>query len=258
MSLKDRTALVTGGSRGIGSAICVRLARNGAAVAINYLERRREAEELAEEINSEGGRALAIQADVSDQSAVREMIRTVASELGPADILVNNAGLFRRGDLDDFSSSALEAMRRTNVDGVVNVTLAVAEGMKARRWGRIVNLTSIAAHGTTMVGTTFYAATKAAVAVLTRRFALELGPDGITVNAVAPGFIVTDMVYADRPPDEVEQLLAGISDKAMVRRTGRPEDIAHAVAFLVSEEASFITAQILTVDGGRTDYICHP
>jgi NAD(P)-dependent dehydrogenase (short-subunit alcohol dehydrogenase family) len=258
MSLKDRTALVTGGSRGIGSAICLRLAREGAAVAVNYRERRREAEEIAEEITSDGGRAFAIQADVSDRAAVGEMVRVVASELGPVDILVNNAGLFRRGDLDDFDPSALEAMRRTNVDGLVSATVAVAEGMKARHWGRVVNLSSISAHGTTMAGTTFYAATKAAVAVLTRRFALELGPSGITVNAVAPGFIVTDMVYADRPPEEVEQLLAGIAAKSMVGRTGRPEDIANAVAFLVSEEASFITAQILTVDGGRTDYICHP
>lgn len=258
MGLKDRTALVTGGSRGIGSAICLRLAREGAAVAINYRERRRDAEELAEEISSEGGRAIAVQADVSNRKTVEEMVRSVASELGPVDILVNNAGLFHRADLAEFDPSAFEAMRRTNVDGVVNATLAVAEGMKARRWGRIVNLTSISAHGTTMAGTTFYAATKAAVAILTRRFALDLGPFGITVNAVSPGYIVTEMAYAGRTEAEVEHLLADTATKAMVRRTGRPEDVAAAVAFLVSEDAGFITAQILTVDGGRTDYICHP
>ena len=123
--------------------------------------------------------------------------------------------------------------------------------------GRIVNLTSIAGHGTGMAGTTFYAATKAAVSVLTRRFAMELGPHGITVNAVAPGFIVTEMVTEGRTPEEVQAQCERIAAKAMVQRVGKPEDIAAAVAFLAAPESGFITAQVLTVDGGRMDYIGH-
>jgi 3-oxoacyl-[acyl-carrier protein] reductase len=149
-------------------------------------------------------------------------------------------------------------MRRTNVDGLVHVTRVVVEGMKLRGFGRIVNLTSVAAHGTAVSGTTFYAATKAAVIALTRRFALELGRHGITVNAVAPGFIPTEITIGGQAPAEAQAAMDAMAAKTMVRRTGLPEDIANAVAFLVSPESGFITAQTLTVDGGRMDYIGHP
>ncbi len=258
MMLQGKTALVTGASRGIGRAIALRLARDGSAVGINYRERASAAESLATEIRNAGGRALPVAADIGDARAVRAMIEKLEREFGPVEILVNNAGVFRRGDLADFDYSEMEGMRRTNVDGLVNVTRAVVPGMQARRFGRIVNLTSIAAHGTAMAGTTFYAATKAAVSVLTRRFAMELGPHGITVNAVAPGFIVTEMVTEGHPPEELASLTQQLAAKAMVRRVGSPDDIANAVAFLVSTGSGFITGQVLTVDGGRMDYIGHP
>jgi NAD(P)-dependent dehydrogenase (short-subunit alcohol dehydrogenase family) len=130
--------------------------------------------------------------------------------------------------------------------------------MKQRRYGRIVNLGSIAGHGTSLPGNAFYAATKGAVSVLTRRFAMELGPHGITVNAVAPGFILTELVREGRSEHEVEDLVKTISQRSMVGRVGDPDDIANAVAFLVAPNSGFITAQTITVDGGRMDYIGHP
>jgi 3-oxoacyl-[acyl-carrier protein] reductase len=257
MTLSGKTALVTGGSRGIGRAIALRLAQDGAAIGINFARRQKEADSLVAKIRSAGGKAVALQADVGDAAQAQDMAGRLARELGPADILVNNAGVFRRGDLGDFDFTQMEGMRRTNVDGLVHATRAVVDGMKKRGFGRIVNLSSIAGHGTAMAGTTFYAATKAAVSLLTRRFAMELGPHGITVNAVAPGFIVTELVTEGRTAEEVKAQCDAIAAKAMVRRVGKPEDIAAAVSFLTAPESGFITAQVLTVDGGRLDYIGH-
>jgi 3-oxoacyl-[acyl-carrier protein] reductase len=250
--MTPRVALVTGSSRGIGRAIALRFARDGAAVAVNYRERRDQAEEVVEQIKRSGGRAVAVAADVASADDCARLVETTRQALGPIDVLINNAGVFRKGDLADFDFSQMDGMRNVNVDGLVHVTRAVAGDMKARRWGRIVNVTSVAGIGTSAAGTTFYAATKAAVIILTRRFALDLGPHGVTVNAIAPGFIATDMAAQSGADFGV------IAAKAMMRRVGTPEDIAAAASFLASEEAGFITAQVLTVDGGRTDFIAHP
>ena len=151
----------------------------------------------------------------------------------------------------------LERMRAVNVNGVIHTVRAVMAGMKARRYGRIVNIASNAAIGTALPGTTFYAATKAEVLILTRRFALELGRSGITVNAVCPGWIVTDMARRGAGEEAFAQRVASMRERTMVGRVGAPEDIAAAVAFLAAPEAGFVTAQVLTVDGGRMDYIGH-
>ena len=257
MTLGGRTALVTGASRGLGRAIAYRLAIEGAAVAINYSSRKDDAESLAEEIRSAGRLAMVVQSDVGDEKAVRTMVQSVLSELGRVDILVNNAALLHRGDLRDFHQGRYDEMQRVNVGGIINTVSAVVDSMKQQRFGRIVNITSIAANGTALPGTTFYAATKAAVILLTRRFALDLGSYGITVNAVAPGFIQTDMTTEGLVSQRLDSLLDQIVAKTIVGRVGKAEDVAHAVAFLASPESGFITAQTLTVDGGRTDYVGH-
>ena len=250
--MTTRVALVTGSSRGIGRAIALRLARDGAAVAVNYREKRDRAEEVVEAIVRAGGRAVAIAGDLAVPADCTRLVESAREALGTIDILVNNAAVFRKGDLADFDFSEFEGMRNVNVDGLVRVTRAVVGDMKARRWGRIVNVASVAGIGMSTPGTTFYSATKAAVISLTRRFALDLGPHGITVNAIAPGFIATDMAAASGADFDA------IAAKAMMRRVGTPDDIAAAASFLTSEQAGFVTAQVLTVDGGRTDFIAHP
>ena len=172
-------------------------------------------------------------------------------------ILVNNAGVAWQGTLDTYDPEQVNRMRRINVDGLIHATRMVSGGMRARRYGRIVNISSIAAIGTALPGNAFYAGTKAEVAILTKRFALELGPHNITVNAVAPGFVRTDLTERGRGAVDWKGTEETFAAKAMMGRIGEPEDIANAVAFLASPESGWITAQMVTVDGGRMDYIGH-
>jgi len=196
-------------------------------------------------------------ADVAEVAAVEAMVARAEKELGPVTILVNNAGVSWRGTLDTYDPEQAARMRRVNVEGLINTTRTVMKGMRERRYGRIVNVSSIAAIGTALPGNAFYAATKAEVAILTKRFAMELGPHNITVNAVAPGFVRTDMTQSGRGAGDWQGTEERFAAKAMMGRIGEPEDIANAVAFLASPESGWITAQILTVDGGRMDYIGH-
>ncbi len=257
MCWEGQVALVTGASRGIGRATALHLARRGAAVAVNYAVSAAQADSVVAEIAATGGRAISVCADVAEPAQVAAMVAQVAEALGPISILVNNAGFARQATLDTFDAAALARMRRVNVDGPIAAIRAVMPAMRERRYGRIVNITSLAGIGTALPGNAFYAGTKAELAILTRRFAMELGPDGITVNAVAPGFIATEMARASRSGSEWVETERRLSQRAMVGRIGTPEDIANAVVFLAAPEAGFITAQQLVVDGGRMDYLGH-
>ncbi len=251
--LAGKSALVTGASRGIGRATALLLAREGAAVAVNYAERGDAAEEVIATIRQAGGQALALRADVASQPEVAAMVTQALDAFGRLDVLVNNAAVSHPGNLLTLDEARLDEMIGVNLKGVVHCCRAATPGMIERRSGKIVNIASIAALGTALPDTTPYAMTKAAVITLTKRLALELGPHGINVNAICPGFIRTEMAAASVD----ERGFEAIAGKAMLGRIGRPEDIAAAALFLASDEAAFITAQILTVDGGRTDFLSH-
>jgi|tagenome__1003787_1003787.scaffolds.fasta_scaffold20448608_1 NAD(P)-dependent dehydrogenase (short-subunit alcohol dehydrogenase family) len=257
MEWRDQVAVVTGGGRGLGRATARLLAQRGATVCVNYAVHADAAEALTAEIVSAGGRAIAVAANVADAAAVEAMIARTEAELGPVTILVNNAGVSWQGTLDTYDREQVARMRHVNVEGVIHGTRAVIGSMRARCYGRIVNVSSVAANGTALPGNAFYAATKAEVIILTRRFALELGPRGITVNAVAPGFVRTDMTQRGRGAADWQGTEERLAERAMMGRIGEPEDIANAVVFLASPESGWITAQTLTVDGGRMDYIAH-
>ena len=254
---RDQVALVTGSARGIGRATARLLAQRGAAICVNYTAHADAAEEVVAEIMTARGRAIAAVADITEAVAVEAMVARAEKELGPITILVNNAGVSWRGTLDTYDPEQVARMRRINVEGLINTTRTAMRGMRERRYGRIVNVSSVAAAGTALPGNAFYAATKAEVAILTKRFAMELGPHNITVNAVAPGFVRTEMTQSGRGADDWQGTEDRFAAKAMMGRIGEPEDIANAVAFLASPESGWITAQVLTVDGGRMDYIGH-
>jgi 3-oxoacyl-[acyl-carrier protein] reductase len=257
MDWRNQVAVVTGGARGLGRATARLLAQRGAAVCVNYSAHSDAAETLVAEIAAAGGRGIAVAADVADPAAIEAMVARTEAKLGPVTVLVNNAGLAWQGTLDTYDQEQVARMRQVNVDGVIHATRAVIGAMRARRYGRIVNVASIAAIGTALAGNAFYAATKAEVVILTRRFALELGQHGITVNAVAPGFVRTDMTQGGRGAADWQATGGRFAALAMMGRIGEPEDIANAVVFLASPESGWITAQVLTVDGGRMDYIGH-
>jgi len=255
--LENKVALITGASRGLGRAMAIRFADEGASIAVNYVKNRELAEDVCRTIQVVGGKAISVPADVADLSQVEAMVAKTLKEFGRIDILVNNGGISIPAPFLDASLTDLDRMIDVNLKGVIHCVRAVARHMMERRYGRILNISSLAGLGTTFPGTTGYAATKAALIVLTKRLAWEFGAHNITVNALAPGFIKTDLSLRPATATGARHDLADVERRTILGRLGEPEDIAHAALFLVSDEASFITAQTLSVDGGRMDFISH-
>lgn len=244
MNLAGKVALVTGGSRGIGRAIALTLAEHGADVAINYAGNTAAAEEVAAAIEKLGRKALLVQGSVADTNGVANIVGRVVKELGRLDILVNNAGITRDGLLMRMKEADWDDVMNTNLKGVFNCSKAVLRTMMKQKGGRIVNMASVVGEMGN-AGQANYASAKAGVIGFTKSLAKEVASRNITVNAVAPGFIATDMtsVLTDEQKAEMARTIP-------LGRAGEPQDVANAVLFLVSDEAAYITGQVLNVDGG--------
>lgn len=246
--LDGRIALVTGASRGIGRAIAIRLAEEGCDVAVNYNTSKDAAQEVLMVIRGTGRRSVAVQADVASPEQVESMVTTVEGELGPVDILVNNAGIHKHHKSWKMSVEDWDRIIGVNLTGAYLTSRLLGPRMAERGWGRIVNISSIVAD----IGSdheAHYTASKAGMHGLTKSLALELSPQGVTVNAVSPGWIRTDMT-ADVTEEEWDEALAEIP----MGRIGEPEEIASVVAYLSSPESSYVTGQVLHVNGGAGLY----
>ena len=243
-SMTGKTAVVTGGSRGIGRAICLELARRGANVVFSYAGNTAAAEKTLAELKELGVEARAVQGNVADAASAKTLIDTAVKELGGIHILVNNAGINRDNLAMVLKEEDFDAVINTNLKGAFLCMKAAIRPMMKARYGRIINMSSVVAlRGN--AGQINYCASKAGLIGMTKSLAKEMGARGITVNAVAPGYISTDMTAA-LPDAAREAMLATVP----VGRAGTPEDVAAAVAFLASEEAGYITGQVLSVDGG--------
>lgn len=244
MLLDGKVAIVTGGSRGIGRATAIELAKAGAKVVVNYAGNRAAAEQTLADIKAGGGEAIIFQADVADAKAVGELVKAATGTFGRIDILVNNAGITRDNILALMKEEDWDAVINTNLKGIFTCTKAVSKVMIKQRSGKIINMTSVVGIMGN-AGQTNYAASKAGVIGFTKSAAKELSARGITVNAIAPGYIATDMSAAIS-----EQAKAELAKQIPLSRLGSPEDIAGAVLFLASDAANYITGQTINVDGG--------
>ncbi|HEY9733006.1 MAG TPA: glucose 1-dehydrogenase [Drouetiella sp.] len=243
--LEGKVAIVTGGSRGIGAAIALRLAADGATVALTYANSKDSAEKLVKQIEELGSRALAVKANVGTESDNANLVKEVSKAFGKIDILVNNAGVFDGGPIDAVELKQYDKIFDVNVKGLIATTIAALP--QFNDGGRIINISSGAAT-MTMAGFSIYSASKAAVDTLTRIWAQDLGKRQITVNTVSPGTTQTDMFEAAIPPEA----RTAMAEKTALGRIGTPEDIADVVAWLASGEARWITGKVIGVDGGIT------
>lgn len=244
MSIQNKVALITGGSRGIGRAVSLRLASDGVKLAINYKSDKKSADLVVDLAKEMGVEALSVQADVSDSSQVDVMVDQIVSEFGNVDILVNNAGIIHDSLLMRMSEEVWDEVLNTNLKGSYNCTKAVLRYMVRQRWGRVINVVSVVGiEGNP--GQSNYAASKAGVIAFSRSIAKEVASRNITVNSVAPGYISTEIV-ADLNPEFKELILSRIPQN----KFGTVEDVSNMVGYLASEEANYITGEVIRVDGG--------
>jgi 3-oxoacyl-[acyl-carrier protein] reductase len=244
MNLQDKVAVVTGGSRGIGRAICMKLASLGALVVVNYVSRSDAAEETVAAIKNNGGNAVISKFNVADSDDVQAAFKQIMADHGRIDILVNNAGITRDGLVAMMKENSWDEVLDTNLKGAFNCIKAVSRPMMKQRWGRIVSITSVIGFAGN-AGQANYAAAKAGLVGMTRSVARELASRGVTVNGVAPGYIDTDMTK--KLPDEVKEK---ILSEVPMNSLGSADDVAGAVAYLVSDDAQYVTGQFIHVNGG--------
>jgi 3-oxoacyl-[acyl-carrier protein] reductase len=255
LDFKNKVAVITGSSRGIGRSIALALARSGCAVTINYRKSRDEADEVVNSIREMGGEAIAVKCDVSKREEVENMFTSTVNAFNKVDILINNAGIAIGASLLETTDEIWNKHMEVNLKGVFLCTQIAARYMVDRRYGKIVNISSNSGFGIAMPGDTSYAVSKAGVIQLTKSSAFELGRHNINVNCVAPGATDTDMLRGNRSDDEYEKVLEGRRNASSLGITGTPEDIANAVLFFASDESRYITGKILLVDGGRRDFL---
>jgi 3-oxoacyl-[acyl-carrier protein] reductase len=255
LDFKNKVAVVTGASRGIGRSIALALARSGCAVTINYRISQDEADEVVNSIRQMGGRAIAVKCDVSKREEVENMFTATINAFNKVDILVNNAGISIKASLLETTDEIWNKQMEVNLKSVFLCTQIAAKYMVDRNYGKIVNISSNSGFGVAHPGDTSYAVSKAGVIQLTKSSAFELGRHNINVNCVAPGATDTDMLRSNRSDEEYEKVLEGRRNASSLGITGSPEDIANSVLFFASDKARYITGKILLVDGGRRDFL---